>query len=107
MKMQTAPAISPERMFLRASLRSIDYLRGAYNLTSATMAPNSRARYSSENRYRRSAVRRSADERASQHDRTHQVDAAERARTERELRDRVQQQRVQQDLAAGLVLAAD
>jgi hypothetical protein len=42
MTAQSAPAINPERMFLRASLRSIG--AKGYSFTSATIAPNSSAR---------------------------------------------------------------
>jgi len=42
MKAHNAPAIRSERMFLRASLRSI--AAKGYSFTSATIAPNSSAR---------------------------------------------------------------
>ena len=42
MKAQSAPAIRPERRFLRASLRSIS--AKGYSFTSATIVPNSSAR---------------------------------------------------------------
>ena len=52
MTTQTAPAIRPERMFLRASFRSmigfserpLVKTASSYNFTSATIAPNNSAR---------------------------------------------------------------
>jgi hypothetical protein len=51
MKAQMAPAMSPARMFLRASFLSMRRsYRVFYNFTSATIAPKRSARYASENR---------------------------------------------------------
>src|SRR5450755_4983306 len=113
MNKQTAPAIRPERMFLRASFLS---MWKSYWLELHVRHHHPEQQRQVEQReqvepQRAAAVgapveqHRPADERAPERDRADQIEAAECACAERELRDRIQQQRVEQDLTARLLLA--
>src|ERR1700685_4503880 len=107
MKKQIAPAIRPERMFLRASFLSmwgrILQLHVRDHRTEQQREVQEREQVQLQRRRTVGSpveAHGEGDERDPEHDRGDEVDAAERADAERQLGDRVKKQAVEQDLAS-------